>query len=440
MRIVSTGTIATAVTALLAAGLAAAITAAPAAQAAQAAQACPASWKLVAEPATTGSDQLYSAPEAGASDAEFAPDTALDSESILGNGDAWFFGVNGYNSGPWTLHWNGRSVSSAAMNLPEGYYYDGAGGSGSFDSDSDGWLISGIPPVVEGSVDETAEWWHDGRWTMTPMAVSPQPGTQNVSPQAVASLSPGDAWAVGEFSSTAIGPGIKPDGALIEHWNGTSWDIVANPASSSPATELLGVTAASPDEVWAAGFQAHGKAGFLPLVEHFDGTKWTELPPVPVTAGYKVASAISVSAAGGGVWVGGFEAPSYATGTARYLAAHWNGTAWSVQVLPASLSFRWAPTYGLDLGLTAIYAASSTDVWAAPLAADYQASGGSYLVHLGGAGWSAVPVPGPQEYGLQYTYTAIAGTGPGNIWAAGLVYNSYTGNVMPQIAHLGCPS
>ena len=95
------------------------------------------------------------------------------------------------------------------------------------------------------------------------------------------------------------------------------------------------------------------------------------------------------------------------------LAEHWNGSAWRVQKLPALPRFS---DTSVRVGITAIYAASAGDVWAVP---NSGAGSLSVFLHWDGSRWVTVGVPGPQEYGLQYEYNAISGTGPGNVWADG---------------------
>jgi hypothetical protein len=110
------------------------------------------------------------------------------------------------------------------------------------------------------------------------------------------------------------------------------------------------------------------------------------------------------------------------------LVEHWNGTAWSVV---ASLP---------DLGnskVTSVYAASPTDVWATVLTVRTDTDlGVDDFLHWDGT--STVPVPGPHEYGLDYEYVGIGGTGPGNIWAAGYSTQPGTTAAAPLIAHLSC--
>jgi hypothetical protein len=65
---------------------------------------------------------------------------------------------------------------------------------------------------------------------------------------AVAALSAGDAWAVGQYEG--------PDSlqrTLIEHWNGSSWTQIPSPNSSQRFNTLSAVAVISPTDAWAVG-------------------------------------------------------------------------------------------------------------------------------------------------------------------------------------------
>lgn len=405
---------ASAVTALFAAILIA--TPGPATASGPAATSCPARWALL--PASS----LPAGPLMG----------SAQSLSMLSSRDAWIsaFGPIGSQL---VLHWNGSSIGSPAQ-VPEfplalaNWAFSQFGGPGSFDSDTDGWVLATPTIFAFNGVASigTAEHWHGGRWTMTPLAVSPQPGTEGVKPNAVAALSPSSAWAVGGFY--AAGPGIpagtSPIGALVEHWDGTSWDIVPNPASAQPSATLNGLTVVSSADIWAVGYQAgSGSDSIVPLVEHWDGTRWSV---IRVPAGNQRSGLFAVSAAGGQVWAAGDQTEQGTADTAVPLIEHWDGTAWTVQHLP-------------DVGnskLLAIYTASPDDVWAGGMFPPF-AGIRDVLLHWDGHAWSTVPVPGPGEYGRTYEVLAISGTGPGDVWMAGLAADvdsvEYT-----LLAHLSC--
>jgi hypothetical protein len=374
----------------------------------QPAGSCHAAWTLAATPFTN------------------PPAAVVTSVSALSPHDVWFAGRAGYGD-PQVLRWDGRSVAEPSAQIPpillmpaeEGLSQFGYGGS--FDSDTDGWVLA-TPAALAftGMADiATAEHWHDGRWTMTPLAVSPSPATKGVQLAGIAALSPADAWAVGAFYQ-APGPSPVSIGALIEHWDGISWTIVPNPASARPDAQLHALTAVSPTDIWAVGYQAGSSTGsIVPLVEHWDGSTWSV---IPAPAGNQPSGLLAVSAAGGGVWAAGAQTQPGTTSTAIPLIEHWDGTAWNVQSLPDTGNSK----------LQAIYAASPNDVWAG---GQFASGLTDVFLHWNGRTWTTLLVPGPQEFGLSYQYTAIGGTGPHDIWAAGTAVN---GVATAVIAHLGC--
>ncbi|HYO48276.1 MAG TPA: hypothetical protein VEW94_00385, partial [Chloroflexia bacterium] len=67
----------------------------------------------------------------------------------------------------------------------------------------------------------------------------------------VDALAPNDIWAVGEYYDEN---NYTPDTALTMHWDGTQWTIVPTPeAPASARLTLYGVSALSPNDVWAVG-------------------------------------------------------------------------------------------------------------------------------------------------------------------------------------------
>lgn len=319
---------------------------------------------------------------------------------------------------PWTLRWDGSAITPTAQ-VPAVPQQDMISTSASFSSADEGWMLTdGLYGWVH-----PAQRWHGGRWTTTPTAVSPDPNTTGVWPLAVATVSGTDAWSVGMYyrADKNVIVGTQPLGALIEHWDGTAWRIVPNPADSREDTYLSAITAASPSDVWAVGRQTDADGTVAPFAEHWDGQAWSTVPAPP---GNQASTLRAVSANGGDVWAVGSQTLEGTTNLAGPLVEHWDGHAWTkVSGLP-------------DLGnarLDAVYDAGPNDVWATIEVP----SGVNDFLHWDGRSWSTVAVPGPQGAGLRYFYSGLDGTGPDDIWAAGLVVHPTLG-VLPQIAHLTC--
>jgi hypothetical protein len=87
-------------------------------------------------------------------------------------------------------------------------------------------------------------------WQYVP---SPNPSTVSVSNdvlEGVSALADNNVWAVGNDSSS-VGNNVKH--TLVEHWNGTAWSVVPSPNVGTQGSELLGVVAISSTDAWAVG-------------------------------------------------------------------------------------------------------------------------------------------------------------------------------------------
>jgi hypothetical protein len=382
---------------------------------------CVPAWKLVSTPTPPGAyTYMFGASATSASDAWFAG----YEPPVAGVGDGIATAL------AWVLHWNGRSLGVAPAVPQPASFAPRTASADSFDSPADGWLLG--QSMNDDAMVPYAARWNSGRWTITPLAISPDPASAAATPDpsAVASLSPSDAWIVGGFGP--VGPQGQTNGAMIEHWDGSSWNIVPNPASTDADSVLSSITAVSATNIWAVGFQhSNGEGGQRPLVEHWDGTAWSV---VTVPAGNPAQSRFtSVSADGpDDVWAVGSHLEPGTSDLATALVEHWDGTAWS--------AVTGLPDLGNSL-VSAVYAASPSDVWAivqtiAPAGANFPFL--FEFLHWNGKSWATVPLPGPKENGLQYVAMSLSGTGPDNVWAAGYISNAFYNTEQPMIAHLSC--
>jgi hypothetical protein len=265
----------------------------------------------------------------------------------------------------------------------------------------------------------------------------------------VAADAPEDAWAVGFYSSPEA---TKPPQGLIEHWDGSSWQVVASPAI--PAV-LLGVSVTAADDAWAVG---EGSKGYnlgeaaleFAVAEHFDGHEWRRVPTPRLRSLAAVADtspsavwAVGADRSGAAVvlhwdgshwqvrlrlpgdellsvaaispndlWVGGSEP---AKRIPRYLELHWNGTRWSRYSQPSSPD-EWQPPEVVAIG-----ASSSRDVWAAGDEEGPNGDGAGYfatsLLHWNGTGWRNMSTP------QNRFVSSLAVRAPHDIAIAGVVGN-----------------
>ncbi len=147
-------------------------------------------------------------------------------------------------------------------------------------------------------------------------------------------LSANDVWAVGQ--STTYSP-CNPcqTVSMTQHWDGTRWTQIPNPPSAASYSALNAVSAISPNDVWAVGSSRTSGGAFQTLVEHWDGTQWA-LVPTPDMAGGTSVSARRVD----DVWASGPGG-----------AMHWNGQTWQA-----------VPEAGSNISALVVYGAE--DVWA----------------------------------------------------------------------------
>jgi hypothetical protein len=410
-------------TALLAAGLLAVAAtgagrpaASPPSGTAPAAHVCTPAWRLVPTPATPQT------PIPG-------DPAMLSGATVVSGGDAWFAGFSDANGGEaYDLHWDGRTLGVAPP-IPRNPFTGLAGEAVSFDSASDGWVLGQTDPDgYQAPAFQDAVRWSGGRWTTIPLAVAPQPAKAFPQLAAISALSPASAWGVGAQYETdgIIGAARDATGTLIEHWDGTQWGVVANPAATQAGAVLTAISAVSPTDIWAVGEQENAAGAFVPLAEHWNGTAWTvvSVPPGSVSSSFNAVSADGPDDA----WAVGPQ--ENAAGVSIPLVEHWNGTAWTVVTTLPTLA---------DSSLTAVYAASPSDVWAPVITGLPNTDNATpEFLHWNGTAWSTVTVPGPQEYGIDYEYVSVAGTGPDNIWAAGWTTNIGSGPSTPLVARLSC--
>jgi HYR domain len=237
---------------------------------------------------------------------------------------------------------------------------------------------------------------YDGAaWTAVPVAT----GAGHAYLAAVEAIAPDDVWAVGKTfkgsPSTAIAIPV------VEHWDGVRWSIVPSPSPASLGHvkgELLAVRALAPNDLWAAG-----SVDDQTLIEHWDGTRWSV---VAAPDGASTPSELRALAAisPDDVWAVGRtgQAPS------QPLVEHWDGTRWSVGTAQA-------PAAGQDALLTGVAAVSPTDVWASGSVTNPGATNGMlFLEHWDGTAWSLIETAASTIR----TYGGIAALPTGAVLAA----------------------
>lgn len=187
----------------------------------------------------------------------------------------------------------------------------------------DVWL-TGDSTGAPGAKSVVTEHWDGSAWSVVD-APLPSTGTDG-DLLGVATLGPDDAWAVGSDQS---GPNLD---ALIERWDGVSWQVTALPSSSSDGVVLNAVTALGPHDLWVGGVDYNDDE---PVLLHGDGTSWQQVP-IPgagVSGAYTrfgEVDALTSDGSGGIYLVGAVYASGSDPGHA--LVEHWDGKQWQTNL------------------------------------------------------------------------------------------------------------
>ncbi len=252
------------------------------------------------------------------------------------------------------------------------------------------------------SVHTLTEHWDGTSWTL--VATPDQGGSAIFT--AVAATSAANAWAVG-----SIGPGPGDRSAvspLIEHWDGTAWSAQSFAVPTSGG-QFTAVAATSADDAWAVGYtgEASEGTGQTTMIEHWDGSTWTRVPsPDPAGQGNILQGVTTISA--DDAWAVGYTTTD--SGVYKSLTEHWDGSAWSVVTSPDD-----------DTNLWKVSAGSADDVWAVGYTGQCGHGGGkctTVAMHWNGSTWTVASTPDPSSRYLNALLgvTVIAGD---DVWAVG---------------------
>jgi hypothetical protein len=250
--------------------------------------------------------------------------TAISTHNI------WVIG-QAANGIPQALYWDGKTwtstsiptLSSAAVTLsgiaaiaPDNAWIVGSGRSGNYPNET-------YQPLIL-HWDGTS--WHEIVGATTPIGSTLQFG-------GISTISATDIWIVGNIVDAT-----RVSQELIEHWNGTIWQLVPQPQNNSTYhnVTLNSVTAVAANDVWAVGagyFTGdESVSGASGLIEHWDGQKWSYIPiNGPESRSNDLVSIKAISPTN--IWAAG----SFVNPNTRLDGAymqHWNGKQWSMSFWP----------------------------------------------------------------------------------------------------------
>jgi hypothetical protein len=224
-------------------------------------------------------------------------DNQLNSVAVVSSTDVWAVGF--YNSqprGPFQAlveHWDGTQWIVVPGPHP-GNTYDFLS-SVAVVSSTDIWAV-GLYNNESGVEQTLVEHWDGTSWSVVP---SPNPGTIGNYLNSVGVVSSTDVWAVGVYLDDPL-----IEQTLVEHWDGTSWSVVPSPNQGTNANLLRSVGVVSSTDVWAVGLYLDPPQPAQTLIEHWDGTSWN-LTPSPNGTGNNDLKSVGVVSSTD-VWAVGF--------------------------------------------------------------------------------------------------------------------------------------
>jgi hypothetical protein len=229
---------------------------------------------------------------------------------------------NGSYGNPLILHWDGTKWSNVANPSPTTVPHGGSLNSVSCFSASDCTAVGNYSTtnMVNGAFDHRlAEHWNGTSWSLVAL-----PGPEEVFWNGATCAS--------STSCLAVGSTLPSGAATAATWNGTAWSAVASPAPPAGTYySLSGVSCVTSSDCTAVGDSYTASSptpAFQPLIQHWNGAAWSVVPG-PTTFGGSHLEDVSCTTATDCTAVGVF-ANTRTFG--RPLVEQWNGSSWT-QVL-----------------------------------------------------------------------------------------------------------
>jgi hypothetical protein len=302
------------------------------------------SWSIVRSP-RTGGVKLYGV-------------------SALSSAQAWAVGDIYSPLTPIIYSWNGIAWNSVSPGvLPDSSLRDVAA-----ISVNDAWAV-GYQEASNGAEDLTVTLhWDGAKWSRV---ASPSPSEENYL-NAVTALASNDVWAVGYKETNSL------YGTLILHWDGTAW--IESPTRADGYRELTDVAALAANDVWAIGYKFSFANGYQGLAMHWNGSRWSDVA-MPLTDGSYTQLNGIVAISPTDIWAVG----NGGANPIKPLTAHWDGTAWVWVPNPPLQA-----DYAFLKGVTAF---ANNDVWAVGYLTDDNGKDQSLAEHWDGASWTRTAIP-----------------------------------------------
>jgi hypothetical protein len=353
-----------------------------------------------AQAASTWSEnwQIVNSPNMGSDNNQVTALSAVSSNDVWATGSFTIPGTQTSNG--LILHWNGSQWSIVPNPNPgtKSYFIKAV----SAISTNDVWNV-GFTADKNGDNHMTlTEHWNGSQWSIIP---SPNAGTQDNFLLGVVAISTSNVWAVG------LGISRSGGSTQILHWNGTRWSIVPSPNPGSTFYYLGEARAVSANDIWSVGQAVNNNGVFQTLIEHWNGTQWNIVKSPNVGSNNNFLNSVTTVSAND-VWAVGTS--SNKSNNDRTLILHWDGSQWSV--VPS-------PNIGSQTNdLLEVAAASANDIWTVGRYINNSNVSQTLIQHWDGSKWSIISSPNVNlGDNLLQGLTVIS---TNDVWAVGDYTNS----------------
>jgi hypothetical protein len=263
-------------------------------------------------------------------------------------------------------------------------------------SASDVWAVGSYFNLNLNSSQTLIEHWNGSNWQVVS---SPNAGTGNNDLSGVAVDLSGGVWAVGNYFNATR----NHQQTLIEREHGGSWQVVSSPNIGRSDNDLKGVAVELSGNAWAVGSYFDPKfASFRTLIERWDGGRWNIMPSPNIGKSDNWLGGVTVDLSGNAWAVGEYFNP--AQGNFQTLIEHWDGRNWYV-----------IPSLNVGIGdnqLNDVTVDFSGNAWAVGDYTDPNNLFQTLVEHWNGVGWQVVP-----SANRRARYSLLLGVDMGSIFS-----------------------
>jgi hypothetical protein len=315
-----------------------------------------------------------------------AVSAALRGEAALSATDIWAVGnYTDASNNVYTLieQWNGTSWSVISSPNPTGGTNNELTAAAAT-SATDVWAAGSYFDSTTNTNEPLIEHWDGTSWSIVS---SPNSGTPNNFLNGITAISTSDAWVVGS-SQIVNSSNTQP---LLEHWNGSVWKIVTAPVPAQTVSNSFTAVAANTAlNIWIVGNSMTSSQATDTLTEHWNGSTWKVVAsPNPGTGSLgSLLNSITVISSGN-VWATGQFYASSSPTSSETLVEHWSGSQWKVVSSPNSAS-------GVSgNALFSMATVTKSNIWAVGAYYDSQSNPQVLTEQWNGKTWNIVSAPNP---------------------------------------------